>query len=127
MMMDRIADMLTRIRNAQMAGIEKVEMPASKTLLSLAELLQEEGYLATVKVYNHKGHRYLRVGLRYDEDGVNSLCTSCLKIGIDTGDGQQQLESSSSTQTTLWQHIAITWTSGANLQLMETKIFTAQV
>ena len=69
MMMDRIADMLTRIRNAQLAGIEKVELPASNTLVSLAELLQEEGYLAAVKVYNHKGQRFLRLGLRYDEDG----------------------------------------------------------
>lgn len=70
MMMDRIADMLTRIRNAQTAGIEKVEMPASKTLLAMAEILQEEGYVSAVKAYNHKGHRFLRLTLRYDEDGA---------------------------------------------------------
>ncbi|MDQ6993221.1 MAG: 30S ribosomal protein S8 [Mariprofundus sp.] len=69
MMMDRIADMLTRIRNAQMAGLERIEMPASKILLSMAELLKDEGYLAAVKAYNHKGHRFLRVTLRYDDDG----------------------------------------------------------
>jgi len=69
MMMDRIADMLTRIRNAQMAGIERIEMPASKILLAMAELMKEEGYLAGVKAYNHKGHRFLRVTLRYDEEG----------------------------------------------------------
>ncbi|PIP02082.1 MAG: 30S ribosomal protein S8 [Zetaproteobacteria bacterium CG12_big_fil_rev_8_21_14_0_65_54_13] len=68
MMMDRIADMLTRIRNAQMAGIERIEMPASKVLLAMAELLKDEGYLGAVKAYNHKGHRFLRVTLRYDED-----------------------------------------------------------
>jgi len=68
MMMDRIADMLTRIRNAQTAGIEKIEMPASNTLLSLGELLKEEGYIAAVKAYNHKGHRFLRLTLRYDDD-----------------------------------------------------------
>jgi len=70
MMMDRIADMLTRIRNAQTAGIEKVEMPASKTLLAMAEILKEEGYIAAVKAYNHKGHRFLRMTLRYDDDGA---------------------------------------------------------
>ncbi len=70
MMMDRIADMLTRIRNAQNAGIEKVEMPASKTLLAIAEIMKEEGYIAAVKAYNHKGHRFLRMTLRYDEDGA---------------------------------------------------------
>jgi small subunit ribosomal protein S8 len=69
MMMDRIADMLTRIRNAQTARIEKIEMPASKTLLSLAELLKAEGYIGTVKAYNHKGHRFLRLTLRYDDEG----------------------------------------------------------
>ncbi|TLS65531.1 30S ribosomal protein S8 [Mariprofundus erugo] len=69
MMMDRIADMLTRIRNAQTAGIEKIEMPASNVLLAMAELLKDEGYLAAVKSYNHKGHRYLRITLRYDDEG----------------------------------------------------------
>jgi len=70
MMMDRIADMLTRIRNAQTAGIEKIEMPASKTLLAMAEILKEEGYITAVKAYNHKGHRFLRMTLRYDDEGA---------------------------------------------------------
>lgn len=70
MMMDRIADMLTRIRNAQTAGIEKIEMPASKTLLSMAEILKEEGYITAVKAYNHKGHRFIRMTLRYDDEGA---------------------------------------------------------
>ncbi len=42
MMMDRIADMLTRIRNAQTAGIEKIEMPASNILLAMAEILKAD-------------------------------------------------------------------------------------
>ncbi|ATX78800.1 SSU ribosomal protein S8P [Mariprofundus aestuarium] len=70
MMMDRIADMLTRIRNAQTAGIEKIEMPASNALLAIAELLKDEGYITAVKAYNHKGHRFLRLTLRYDDEGA---------------------------------------------------------
>jgi len=70
MMMDRIADMLTRIRNAQTAGIEKIELPASNTLLAMAEILKEEGYINAVKAYNHKGHRFLRITLRYDDEGA---------------------------------------------------------
>ena len=70
MMMDRIADMLTRIRNAQTARLEKIEMPASKMLESVAEILQAEGYVAAVKSYNHKGHRFLRMSLRYDDEGL---------------------------------------------------------
>ncbi len=69
MMMDRIADMLTRIRNAQAAGLERVEMPASRMLDAVAEILRREGYIHAVKSFNHKGHRYLRLTLRYDEDG----------------------------------------------------------
>ncbi len=69
MMMDRIADMLTRIRNAQQAGIERIELPASNMLQSLAELLKAEGYIGAVKAYNHKGHRFLRLTLRYDDEG----------------------------------------------------------
>jgi len=70
MMMDRIADMLTRIRNAQTAKLEKIELPASKTIESIAELLKEEGYISVVKSYNHKGHRFLRLTLRYDDEGL---------------------------------------------------------
>lgn len=69
MMTDRIADMLTRIRNAQMAGLEKIELPSSNQLQAIADLLKEEGFVAGVKAYNHKGHRYLRLTLRYDDDG----------------------------------------------------------
>jgi small subunit ribosomal protein S8 len=69
MMMDRIADMLTRIRNAQTAKIERIELPASKTLQAMAELLKAEGYIGAVKAYNHKGHRFLRLTLRYNDEG----------------------------------------------------------
>ena len=70
MMMDRIADMLTRIRNAQQAGLEKVEMPSSNMLLALGNLLKEEGYVQAVKVFNKKGHPQLRLILRYDDEGA---------------------------------------------------------
>jgi len=68
MMMDRIADMLTRIRNAQNAGLEKVEMPGSNTLISIANILKAEGYIQGGKPYNYKGHRFLRLTLRYDDE-----------------------------------------------------------
>ncbi len=69
MMMDRIADMLTRIRNAQSAGLEKVEMPASHMLNALAKILKAEGYLQSVKAFSRKGNKYLRLTLRYDDEG----------------------------------------------------------
>lgn len=69
MMTDRIANMLTRIRNAQQAGLEKIELPASSMLEAIAGILRDEGYIAGVRSYKHKGHRYLRLTLAYDEAG----------------------------------------------------------
>ena len=47
---DPIADMLTRIRNAQMAEKSSVSMPSSKTKLALAKVLQDEGFVAAFSV-----------------------------------------------------------------------------
>ena len=49
-MTDPIADMLTRIRNAQQARHESVEIPASKMKLQIAEILKEEGFIANYTV-----------------------------------------------------------------------------
>lgn len=73
MMTDRIADMLTRIRNAQTASLEKVELPASRMLQAVAEILKDEGYIDHVKAYNHKGHHFLRLTLRYDGEGQPAI------------------------------------------------------
>ena len=50
MMQDTIADMLTRIRNAGSAKKETVSMPSSKIKVSIAKVLQEEGYIAEFKI-----------------------------------------------------------------------------
>ena len=47
-MTDPIADLLTRIRNAQRAGLEKIELPASKLKLKICEVLQSEGFVREV-------------------------------------------------------------------------------
>ena len=49
-MTDPIADMLTRIRNANQMRYKEVEVPASKIKLSIAEILKNEGYVADYKV-----------------------------------------------------------------------------
>ncbi|MDX8412092.1 MAG: 30S ribosomal protein S8 [Mariprofundaceae bacterium] len=73
MMTDPIADMLTRIRNAQQAGLEKLEMPASNLLVSIALILKDEGYIVSTRSFNHKGHRHLRLTLRYDVEGKAAI------------------------------------------------------
>jgi small subunit ribosomal protein S8 len=64
-MSDPIADMLTRIRNAQKARKESVTIPASKLKLSIAEVLQQEGYIDSIETEEDGVQRSIRVGLKY--------------------------------------------------------------
>ena len=64
-MQDPIADMLTRIRNAAAAGLEKVSMPLSKEKKAIAEVLKEEGYLSSVSVSGEGVKKEIVVELKY--------------------------------------------------------------
>lgn len=65
-MQDPLADMLTRIRNAQTARIDKVTMPSSKTKVAVAEVLKDEGYIADFSVADLENNkRELTVQLKY--------------------------------------------------------------
>ena len=63
---DPIADMLTRIRNANAAMHEKVDVPHSNLKDRLAEILKEEGYIANYKVVTDGNKKNIRVYLKYD-------------------------------------------------------------
>jgi small subunit ribosomal protein S8 len=58
---DPIADMLARIRNCSMAEHEKVDIPASKLKIRLAELLKEEGFIKNFRVIEDRKQGTLRV------------------------------------------------------------------
>ena len=65
-MSDPISDMLTRIRNAQMAEKTSVVMPSSKLKVAIAELLKDEGYVDGFNVINGEGNKAtLEIGLKY--------------------------------------------------------------
>lgn len=64
MMQDNIADMLTRIRNAQAANKEVVAMPSSKLKVAIAKVLKDEGYIDSFKVEGDVKAE-LVIGLRY--------------------------------------------------------------
>ena len=66
-MQDPIADMFTRIRNGQMAKKMEVVMPSSKQKVAIANLLAEEGYIASVVVTEDNNKAVLTVGLKYFE------------------------------------------------------------
>src|SRR5262245_14787425 len=64
-MSDPIADMLTRIRNAQLAEKTSVAVPSSKLKVSIAKALKDEGYIEDVAVRDDSGKSSLEIGLKY--------------------------------------------------------------
>ena len=64
---DPIADMLTRIRNAQLVRHPQIELPSSKTKSSIAEILKQEGYISDYEVVKKKPQDQLRLRLRYTD------------------------------------------------------------
>ena len=64
-MSDPIADMLTRIRNAQMVEKTSVSMPASKVKTAIAQVLKDEGYIDGFQVKSESGKSELEITLKY--------------------------------------------------------------
>jgi small subunit ribosomal protein S8 len=75
-MTDPIADMLTRIRNAQMVGQIEVKMPASKLKAAIASVLKDEGYIEDFAVHEDGTMQELRIGLKYYAGGLSSSGSS---------------------------------------------------
>ena len=69
---DPIADMLTRIRNAVVAGHEDVQMPASRTKLSIGQILKEEGFIKDYEIIKGKTQQVIKIYLKYI-DGQTAL------------------------------------------------------
>ncbi|MBE3597220.1 MAG: 30S ribosomal protein S8 [Hydrogenibacillus sp.] len=68
-MTDPIADMLTRIRNANMAKKDKVEMPASRIKREIAEILKREGFIRDYEYIEDNKQGILRLFLKYGPNG----------------------------------------------------------
>ena len=68
MMMDPIADMLTRIRNALGARHPKVDVPASRLKVDIARILKEEGYIANFKMAEDGVKKTIKIYLKYTPD-----------------------------------------------------------
>ena len=64
-MSDPIADMLTRIRNAQMVEKGAVTMPSSKLKVAIAQVLKDEGYIDGFSIKNDAGKHELEIALKY--------------------------------------------------------------
>ncbi|MFT3901567.1 MAG: 30S ribosomal protein S8 [Niabella sp.] len=68
MVTDPIADFLTRIRNAQMAGHRVVDIPASKLKKRMTEILYSQGYILKYKFEDDNKQGIIKIALKYDAD-----------------------------------------------------------
>ena len=72
-MNDPIADMLTRVRNANSAGKLTVSMPSSKKLVEIARIMQEEGYITGYEVESANPRDILEITLKYGEKKARTI------------------------------------------------------
>ncbi len=79
-MSDPIADMLTRIRNANTAKHDTVDIPSSKIKLSIAQILLEEGYVKNVELVDNGNFKDIRVTLKYGADKNDKILTGLKRI-----------------------------------------------
>ena len=70
---DPIADMLTRIRNANSSKHKTVDVPSSNMKLAIAEILFKEGYIKSFELINNENQGIIRITLKYDEKGARVI------------------------------------------------------
>ena len=79
-MSDPIADMLTRIRNANTAKHDTVDIPYSKIKFSIAQILLDEGYVKNVDLVDNGNFKDIRVTLKYCADKNDKIITGLKRI-----------------------------------------------
>ena len=73
MLTDPIADFLTRIRNATMAGHRVVEIPASNLKKEMTRILFDQGYILSYKIIENKVQDVIKIALKYDKNSKESV------------------------------------------------------
>ena len=79
-MSDPIADMLTRIRNANTAKHDTVDIPASKMKISIAEILYKEGYIKNFDLVDVDGFKSIHITLKYGADKNEKVISGLKRI-----------------------------------------------
>ena len=77
---DPIADMLTRIRNANTAKHDTVDVPSSKMKLAIAEILLKEGFIKSFEVIEEGNFSTIRMALKYGADKNQRIITGIKRI-----------------------------------------------
>ena len=80
MVTDPIADFLTRVRNAQMAGHRVVEIPASNLKKRITEILYEQGYILKYKFEDDNKQGFIKIALKYDPQTKQPAIRSLQRI-----------------------------------------------
>ena len=79
-MSDPIADMLTRIRNANTAKHDTVDVPASKMKLAIAQILLDEGFIKKFEVIENGNFKTIHITLKYGVDKNDKIITGIKRI-----------------------------------------------
>ena len=79
-MSDPIADMLTRIRNANTAKHDTVDVPSSKMKLAIADILVEEGYIKKYDLIDEGSFKTIRITLKYGADRNEKIISGLKRI-----------------------------------------------
>ena len=79
-MSDPIADMLTRIRNANTAKHDTVDVPSSKIKLAIAQILLEEGYIKKYDIVEEGNFKTIRITLKYNADKTERIISGIKRI-----------------------------------------------
>lgn len=79
-MTDPIADLLTRIRNAYMAGHKTVEVPASKMKCEIVRILHEKGYILAYKVVEANPYNTIKIALKYHPETKTAAIKTIVRV-----------------------------------------------
>ena len=93
---DPIADMLTRIRNANTAKHDTVDIPSSKMKVAIAEILEKEGYISKYEIVDDGNFKAIHVTLKYGADKNEKIITgikSISKPGLRVYAGKEEIPS----------------------------------
>ena len=95
-MSDPIADMLTRIRNANTAKHDTVDVPASKMKIAIADILLKEGYIAKYDIVEEGNFNTIRITLKYGVDKNEKVISGLKRIskpGLRVYAGKEEIPS----------------------------------
>ena len=77
---DPIADMLTRIRNANIAKHDTVDVPASKIKVAIADILVDEGYIKSYEMIDSGSFKTIRISMKYSSGKKDNIITGLKRI-----------------------------------------------